>query len=85
MTAPPGNSLEHDQHARVADEGATLVDGLTALLHRIQEEIGYNDAKGQNAFRLGVHDGLRFAEDAVVELLRRHGHAADSRPTELDA
>ncbi|MDJ0959059.1 MAG: hypothetical protein QNJ88_00270 [Acidimicrobiia bacterium] len=85
MTAPPGNSLEQDQRARVADEGATLVDGLAALLERIQEEIGYNDAKGQSAFRLGVHDGLRFAEDAIVELLTRHGHTAESQPTEFDA
>ena len=85
MTAPPGNSLEHDQDARVADEGATLVEGLASLLERIQEEIAYNDAKGQSAFRLGVHDGLRFAEDALVDLLSRHGHVAESRPTELDA
>ena len=85
MTAPPGNSLEQDQHARVADAGEALVDGLTALLERIQEEIGYNDAKGQSTFRLGIHDGLRFAEDAIVDLLRRHGHAAESRPTEFDA
>ena len=85
MTAPPGNSLEPDQHARVADAGGTLVEGLVALLERIQEEIGYNDAKGQSTFRLGVHDGLRFAEDAVVDLLRRHGHTAEARPTEFDA
>ena len=85
MTTPPGNSLELNQHARVAEEGATVVDGLAALLERIREEIDYNDAKGQGTFRLGVHDGLRFAEDAVVDLLRRHGHEAESRPTEFDA
>ena len=85
MTVPPGNSLELEQQARVADEGTTVVDGLVALLERIREEIDYNDAKGQSAFRLGVHDGLRFAEDAIVDLLRRHGHEAESRPTELDA
>jgi hypothetical protein len=32
-----------------------------------------------------MHDGLRFAEDAVADLLRRHGHDADSRPSPLDA
>jgi hypothetical protein len=85
MTEPPGNSLELKQHARVADEGATVIDGLVALLERIREEIDYNDAKGQSAFRLGVHDGLRFSEDAIVDLLRRHGHEAESRPTEFDA
>jgi len=85
MSAPPGNSLELDQQACVADEGTTVIDGLVALLSRIREEVDYNDAKGQGAFRLGVHDGLRFAEDAIVDLLRRHGHAAESRPTELDA
>jgi hypothetical protein len=85
MTVPPGNSLELKQHARVAEEGATVVDGLVALLKRIREEIDYNDAKGQSAFRLGVHDGLRFTEDAIVGLLRRHGHEAESRPTEFDA
>lgn len=85
MTVPPGNSLEIDQGARVASEGATLVEGLGSLLDRIRQEIDYNDAKGQSPFRLGVHDGLRFAEDAVVNLLRRHGHDFESRPTEFDA
>lgn len=85
MTAPPGNSLERNQQARVAEAGETLVEGLVALLERVQGEIAYNDAKGQSTFRLGVHDGLRFAEDAVVDLLNRHGHHAESRPTELDA
>jgi len=85
MSAPPGNSLESDQQTRVAYEGPTLVDGLAALLERIREEVDYNDAKGQSAFRLGVHDGLRFAEDAIVDLLRHHRHPAQSRPTEFDA
>lgn len=85
MILPPGNSLEADQMSSVAEGGATIQDGLGALLDRIREELDYNDAKGSNAFRLGVHDGLRFAEDAIVDLLRRHGHAATSRETELDA
>lgn len=85
MTVPPGNSLELDQMAQVAVEGATLVEGLTSLLDRFRQEIDYNDAKGQSPFRLGVHDGLRFAEDAVVDLLRRHGHDAEPRTTERDA
>ena len=85
MTHPPGNSLDVDQRARVADQGSTIEEGLIALLHRIHEELDYNDAKGSNAFRLGIHDGLRFAEDAIVDLLSRHGHDVESRPTELDA
>jgi hypothetical protein len=85
MTVPPGNSLELDQKARVAAEGATLAEGLVSLLDRIRQEVDYNDAKGHSVFRLGVHDGLRFAEDAVVNLLRRHGHDCESRATELDA
>ena len=32
-------------------------------------------------YRLGMHDGLRFAEDAIADLLRRHGHRGrDRRP-----
>jgi hypothetical protein len=82
---PPGNSLQTDQNAQVAGAGATLIEGLAALLQRIRDEIDYNDAKGQTPFRLGMHDGLRFAEDAVVDLARRHGHDFESRPTEIDA
>lgn len=86
MTSPPpGNSLEADQAARVADEGNTLADGLSNLLKRIQEELDYNDAKGTAPYRLGMHDGLRFAEDAVVNLLNQYGHDLTARPTEIDA
>ncbi|NNF08889.1 MAG: hypothetical protein HKN74_01245 [Acidimicrobiia bacterium] len=85
MKAPPGNSLDVDQNNLVAPEGSSIIEGLSSLLDRIRQEIDYNDAKGQAPFRLGVHDGLRFAEDAIVDLLRRHGHAFESRPTELDA
>lgn len=76
MSEPPGNSLEAIQGGRVADPGDDLVGGVRALLARIAEEIDFNDAKGSAPYRLGVHDGLRFAEDAVADLLRRHGHAA---------
>lgn len=85
---PPGNSLDPDQGARVADPRDDLATGLTALLARVREELSYNGAKqadDPHPYRLGMHDGLRFAEDAIVNLLRRHGHdaAAASRP--LDA
>jgi hypothetical protein len=58
---------------------------LRALLVRIAEEIDFNDAKGQAPYRLGMHDGLRFAEDAIVDVLRRHGHEADAHERATDA
>jgi hypothetical protein len=82
---PPGNSLERDQAGRVADPGADLADGLLDLLDRLRQELAYNDAKGGAPYRLGMHDGLRFAEDALVDLLRRHGHDVTLRSTPLDA
>lgn len=85
MKRPPGNSLETDQGARVSEPGDTLDAGIRQLILRIREELDYNDAKGQTAFRLGMHDGLRFAEDALVDLLRRHGHHSETRSTPLDA
>ena len=83
--APPGNSLDPDQGGRVAEPGADLAAGLADLLDRIRQELAYNDAKGAAPYRLGMHDGLRFAEDAVIDLLRRHGHAATPRSAPLDA
>lgn len=85
MKRPPGNSLKVSQGDRVAEPGQDLMEGLTGLLDRLREELDYNDAKGQAPFRLGVHDGLRFAEDAIVDLLQRHGFDFQSRPTDLDA
>jgi hypothetical protein len=81
---PPGNSLEARQGERVVEPGEDLAAGLRALLGRIGEELDFNDAKGTAPYRLGMHDGLRFAEDAVADLLRRHGHAAEvaGRPTD---
>ena len=85
MSRPPGNSLEADQDARVAEPGTDLVEGIRHLILRVREELDYNDAKGGSAFRLGMHDGLRFVEDALVNLLRRHGYDSESRSTPLDA
>jgi hypothetical protein len=85
LTEPPGNSLESDQRGRVVDPGDDLADGLQALLARIGEELDFNDAKGTAPYRLGMHDGLRFAEDAVADLLRRHGHDARARERPVDA
>jgi hypothetical protein len=82
---PPGNSLAASQNARVADPGDDLPAGLQALLARITEEIDFNDAKGVGPYRLGVHDGLRFAEDSVADLLRCHGLAAGTADRPVDA
>ena len=84
MIEPPGNSLAASQGNRVVEPGDDLVGGLQALLARIAEEIEFNDAKGDAPYRLGMHDGLRFAEDALADVLRRHGHDADTaaRPTD---
>ena len=85
MIEPPGNSLATSQGERVADPGNDLAEGLEALLARITEEIAFNDAKGTAPYRLGMHDGLRFAEDAVADLLRRHGRVAETADRPIDA
>ncbi len=85
MSRPPGNSLQTDQGRRVSEPGDTLAAGIENLIDRVREELDYNDGKGQSAYRLGMHDGLRFAEDALANLLRRHGHEYEPRPTPLDA
>lgn len=81
---PPGNSLEADQGQRVIPSGATLADDLQSLLDRIDSELDYNAAKGSTAFRQGIHDGLRFAQDAVADLLSRHGHPAGVEARDWD-
>jgi hypothetical protein len=85
VTQPPGNSLAASQEQRVVEPGDDLVAGLRALLARIAEELDFNDAKGGAPYRLGMHDGLRFAEDAIADLLRRHGHEAATRDRAGDA
>lgn len=85
MTQPPGNSLAAAQAERVVDEGDDLAAGVRELLSRIGEELDFNDVKGAAPYRLGVHDALRFAEDALVDLLRRHGHHAAATQRDLDA
>jgi hypothetical protein len=81
---PPGNSLDAAQDERVADPGEDLAAGLHALLSRIDEELDFSDAKGSTPYRLGMHDGLRFAEEAIAGLLRSHGHEAAVAARPLD-
>ena len=81
---PPGNSLEADQGERVITSGDSVVDDLKNLLGRINAELDYNVAKGSTPFRQGMHDGLRFAQDAVADLLTRHGHTAEVESRDWD-
>jgi glutaredoxin len=83
--APPGNSLEPAQGGKVAAAGDTLRLGLVALLGRVREEIAFNEAKGGGSYRLGMHDALRFTDDAIVDLLRSHGYDVDENPRATDA
>lgn len=83
-SSPPGNSLKADQGHRVIPSGDTMADDLRSLLDRIDSEIDYNAAKGGTPFRQGMHDGLRFAQDAVADLLSRHGHSAEVEPRDWD-
>jgi hypothetical protein len=85
MIEPPGNSLAASQGGQVIEPGADLGAGLQALLARIAVEIDFSDAKGTAPYRLGMHDGLRFAEDAIADLLRRHGFAAETVDRRIDS
>jgi hypothetical protein len=57
----------------LADLPATVAD----LLFRIREELSYNAAKGDGPYRQGMHDGLRFAEDALVAILDSYAGPVD--------
>ena len=85
MIEPPGNSLESSQGERVVDPGTDLVEGMQGLLTRIAAEIEFSDAKGTAPYRLGMHDGLRFAAEAIADLLRRHDQDAHTADRSLDA
>lgn len=85
MTAPPGNSLEADQGRRVFDPGHDPLEALDALLERTRTEIDYNAAKGDGLYRLGMHDGLRYAEDAVVAILQTFGRDPEVIERDRDA
>jgi hypothetical protein len=85
VTGPPGDSLRPTQDPHLAGRGVDLGEDLQALLARIGEEIDFNTAKGSSPYRLGMHDALRFAEDAVVDLLRRHGYEVADRSRPADA
>ncbi|MFN8497955.1 MAG: hypothetical protein U0641_08870 [Anaerolineae bacterium] len=50
----------------------SLDDDLRQLAERLGQELSYNDGKGRYPYRQGMHDGLKFAYDSLVALLREH-------------
>ena len=80
VVEPPRDSAspeQSDMAARAHDDlSATIVD----LLARVREELVYNAAKGQGSYRQGMHDGLRFAEDALVSILQPYTGESDLAP-----
>ena len=77
MELPPRDSASPTQGAMAARPQAELTATLADLLIRIREELVYNAAKGDGPYRQGMHDGLRFAEDALTAIL-------DDCATEVD-
>ena len=59
-----------------AQPRADLATTLSDLLARIREELTYNSAKGGGAYRQGMHDGLKFAEDSLADILREYASDA---------
>ena len=72
MQRPPRDSASGRQGSMAAQPRADLATTLSDLLARIREELTYNSAKGGGAYRQGMHDGLKFAEDSVADILREY-------------
>ena len=69
---PPRDSASPEQGLMAAHPQDDLASTVTDLVIRIREEQAYNAAKGGSPYREGMHDGLRFAEDALVTILERY-------------
>lgn len=87
---PPRDSALAEQGPMAARLRPDLPATIADLVDRIREELRYNAAKGTGPYRQGMHDGLRFAEDALAAILEQAGNAAPvpESPrafTELDA
>ncbi len=87
---PPRDSAMLEQGVMAAHPQAELIDTIADLVARIREELAYSSAKGDGAYRQGMHDGLRFGEDALVAILEQQGHQVDVSDTvqqlrEMDA
>ncbi len=70
VVEPPRDSASLEQGDMAARAQADLAATVGDLLARVREELAYNAAKGQGAYRQGMHDGLRFAEDALASILQ---------------
>jgi hypothetical protein len=77
MGLPPRDSASPIQGTMAARPQADLTATLVDLLARIREELAYNAAKGSGSYRQGMHDGLRFAEDALAAILDKYGSDVD--------
>lgn len=69
---PPGDALEREQVGRITAPGGALRDALESLVARTQEEYAYSVAKGDGPYHAGMRDGLRYALDALQDLLHSH-------------
>jgi hypothetical protein len=72
MQGPPRDSASGIQAAMAARLRADLAATLVDFLARIREELAYNSVKGGGAYRQGMHDGLKFAEDSLADILREY-------------
>ena len=77
MELPPRDSASHTQGDMAAQPQADLTATIVDLVLRIQEEVAYNAAKGGGLYREGMHDGLKFAEDALVSILDKYVGGVD--------
>lgn len=75
--SPPRDSALLEQGPMAVQPVDDLAAMIGDLVLRIREEQAYNAAKGSSPYRQGIHDGLRFAEDALVAILHQCGHGAD--------
>jgi glutaredoxin len=85
VVSPPRDSASPEQGNMAARAQADLAATVGDLLTRVREELVYNAAKGDGAYRQGMHDGLRFAEDALVGILQPYRDESDlaAGPDEL--
>jgi glutaredoxin len=77
VALPPRDSAMLEQGDMAARPQQDLVATLDDLVARVREELAYNAAKGDGAYRQGMHDGLRFAEEALVSIAEQYGHQGD--------
>jgi glutaredoxin 3 len=69
---PPRDSAWPEQGGMAARAQGDLAAMVGDLVARVREELAYNSAKGSGPYRQGMHDGLRFAEEALLGVLREY-------------